>query len=290
LQAPDPDLSEWNALVERIKQAKRVLPIAIVGKYVELRDAYLSVVEALRHAGLHQDVDVDLKWVSSELLEREGAEAHLNDVYGIVVPGGFGYRGIEGKIAAADWARVNQVPYLGLCLGMQVATIAFARHVLGQESGANSTEFDPDSPNPVIDYMPDQLDITDKGGTMRLGAYPCVLAPGSHAAAAYGVSTIVERHRHRFEFNNAYRHLFEQAGFVISGQSPDRRLVEIIELRDHPWFVATQFHPEFLSRPDRPHPLFRDFIAAAAQTYREGDQRLLPLAELIAAKPERVHA
>ncbi|MDZ4719174.1 MAG: CTP synthase [Roseiflexaceae bacterium] len=276
-----PDLSDWCELVMQIKAPKRLLPIAIVGKYVELRDAYISVVEALRHAGLYHGVDVQLKWVSSEVIEREGVNAYLDDVYGIVVPGGFGYRGVEGKIAAAEYARVNNVPYLGLCLGMQCATIAFARHVIGAKSGANSTEFDPHTPYPVIDFMLDQLDITDKGGTMRLGAYPCVLKPGSLAAAAYGTEQVSERHRHRFEFNNTYRHLFEQEGMVISGQSPDGRLVEIIELAKHPWYVGTQFHPEFLSRPNRPHPLFRDFVAAAGQTYREGDQRPLPLAELI---------
>jgi CTP synthase len=271
------DLDNWRELVARIKTPKRRLPIAIVGKYVELHDAYLSVVEALRHAGLHQNVDVDLKWVHAEQVEREGADALLHDVYGIVVPGGFGYRGIEGKIAAAAYARELNVPYLGLCLGMQCATIAFARAVMGANSGANSTEFDPKTPHPVIDFMPDQLDITDKGGTMRLGGYTCTLTPGSHAARAYGTEQVVERHRHRFEFNNKYRRLFEQAGLVISGQSPDGRLVEIIELRDHPWYVGTQFHPEFLSRPERPHPLFRGFIAAAAATFREGDQRPLPL-------------
>ena len=282
LPAIAPDLREWQRLVRRIKAPKRKLPIAIVGKYVELHDAYLSVAEALRHAGLHQNVDVDLKWVSSEVLEREGAEAWLGDVYGIVVPGGFGYRGVEGKISAADYARVTGVPYLGLCLGMQCATIAFARHVMGDTRDANSTEFAPHTPHPVIDFMPDQLDITDKGGTMRLGVYPCVLEPGTKAAEAYGVDMIMERHRHRFEFNNRYRALLESAGMVISGHSPDRRLVEIIELRDHPWYVASQFHPEFLSRPNRPHPLFRDFIAAALHTFREGDQRPLPLEELMA--------
>jgi CTP synthase len=275
------DLDDWRDLVERIKAPKRHLPIAIVGKYVELHDAYLSVVEALRHAGLHQSADVELRWVSSELIEREGADALLKDVYGIVVPGGFGYRGIEGKIAAAEYARANNVPYLGLCLGMQCATIAFARHVMGAGCGANSTEFDPHTPHPVIDFMPDQLDITDKGGTMRLGNYPCALTPGTRAAEAYGAEQVGERHRHRFEFNNKYRPLLESAGLVISGQSPDKRLVEIVELRDHPWFVGTQFHPEFLSRPNRPHPLFRDFIAAAAATYREGDQRPLPLDEVL---------
>ena len=282
LPANPPDLSDWRRLVARIKAPKRRLPIAIVGKYVELRDAYISVAEALRHAGLHQGVDVDLKWISAEQIEREGAESMLDDVYGIVVPGGFGYRGVEGKISAADYARLFGVPYLGLCLGMQCATIAFARHVMGSDSGANSTEFAPNTPHPVIDFMPDQLDITDKGGTMRLGVYPCVLVPGTRAAAAYGTTMVMERHRHRFEFNNKYRRRLESAGFVISGHSPDGRLVEIIELRDHPWYVGTQFHPEFLSRPNRPHPLFRDFIAAAARTYREGDQRPLPLDEVVA--------
>ncbi|MEN9934876.1 MAG: hypothetical protein RLZZ387_1455 [Chloroflexota bacterium] len=280
-----PDLEDWQELVATIKAPKRRLPIAIVGKYVELHDAYLSVVEALRHAGLHQGADVELKWISSEHIEKEGADALLGDVYGIVVPGGFGYRGIEGKVAAAEYARASGVPYLGLCLGMQCATIAFARHVMGASSGANSTEFDPHTPHPVIDFMPDQLDITDKGGTMRLGGYPCALTPGSHAAEAYGSEIITERHRHRFEFNNKYRRLLESAGLVISGQSPDGRLVEIIELRDHPWFVGTQFHPEFLSRPNRPHPLFRDFIAAAARTYREGDQQPLPLEEPVLIEP-----
>jgi CTP synthase len=281
LPAIAPDLREWQRLVRRIKAPKRKLPIAIVGKYVELHDAYLSVAEALRHAGLHQGVDVDLKWVSSEVLEREGAETWLGDVYGIVVPGGFGYRGVEGKISAADYARITGVPYLGLCLGMQCATIAFARYVMGSSRDANSTEFAPHTPHPVIDFMPDQLDITDKGGTMRLGIYACVLEPGTKAAEAYGVDMVMERHRHRFEFNNRYRALLESAGMVFSGHSPDRRLVEIIELRDHPWYVASQFHPEFLSRPNRPHPLFRDFIAAALHTFREGDQRPLPLEELM---------
>jgi CTP synthase len=280
LPVTPPDLADWRLLVERIKEPKRQLPIAIVGKYVELHDAYLSVVEALRHAGLHQGMDVDIRWVPAELLEKDGADHWLRDVYGIVVPGGFGYRGTEGKIAAAEYARANNVPYLGLCLGMQCATISFARHVIGVDD-VNSTEFSPHTPHPVIDFMPDQLDITDKGGTMRLGAYPCVIIPGTRAAAAYGTTQVMERHRHRYEFNNKYRRLLEEAGFVISGQSPDGRLVEIIELRDHPWFVGTQFHPEFLSRPNRPHPLFRAFIAAAAHTFREGDQRPLPLEDVV---------
>lgn len=275
-----PDLKEWQGLVEMIKAPKRKVPIALVGKYVELRDAYISVAEALRHAGIHQGIDVDIKWVSSEQIERQGPDAFLNDVYGILVPGGFGHRGVEGKVAAIEYARANNVPFLGLCLGMQCATIAFARHVMGDNSEANSTEFNPHTPHPVIDFMPDQLDISDKGGTMRLGSYPCVLEPGTRAHAAYGSDQVMERHRHRYEFNNKYRSLLEAHGFVISGHSPDGRLVEIVELRDHPWFVASQFHPEFLSRPNRPHPLFTGFVFAADHTYREGDQWPLPLAEL----------
>jgi CTP synthase len=277
LSTSKPNLDDWRELVARFKEPKRPLPIALVGKYVELHDAYLSVAEALKHAGLHLGVDVEIRWVSSEELERTGdADRLLHDVYGIVVPGGFGYRGIEGKIMAANYAREHLVPYLGLCLGMQIATIAFARHVIGSRD-VNSTEFEPHTPHPVIDFMPDQLDITDKGGTMRLGLYPCVLTPGSRAAAAYGADVVQERHRHRFEFNNKYRRLLEEAGLLISGHSPDGRLVEIVELRDHPWYLGTQFHPEFRSRPDRPHPLFRDFVAAANHTFREGDQRPLPL-------------
>lgn len=278
LTAHAPDLKDWHELVNLVKQPKRMLPIALVGKYVELHDAYLSVVEALRHAGLHRGLDMDIHWVSAEQIEREGPDRLLAGVYGIVVPGGFGDRGVEGKIIAADYARVYNVPYLGLCLGMQCATIAFARCVT-QSHEPNSTEFDPHTPHPVIDLMPDQRDISEKGGTMRLGVYPCKLVPGTRAAEAYGTDMVMERHRHRFEFNNKYRSLLEEAGLVISGQSPDGRLVEIIELRGHPWFVASQFHPEFLSRPNHPHPLFRDFVAAAARTLREGDQRPLPLGD-----------
>jgi CTP synthase len=278
LGCKQPDLKEWQSLVELIRRPKRVLPIALVGKYVELRDAYISVVEALRHAGLHQELDIDIRWVHAEQVERDGAEALLGDVYGIVVPGGFGDRGVEGKIMAANYARVHKIPYLGLCLGMQAATIMFARHVLDLH-GAHSTEFVPDTPHPVIDLMPDQRGITEKGGTMRLGIYPCVLKPGTLAAAAYSAGEVAERHRHRFEFNNTYRTRMEEAGFVISGQSPDGRLVEIIELRDHPWFVASQFHPEFLSRPSNPHPLFRDFVLAAARTLRAGEAQQLRLAD-----------
>jgi CTP synthase len=276
LPANPPDLEEWRALVARIRQEKRRLPIALVGKYVELHDAYISVVEALHHAGLEQSIDIDIRWVSAEEVEREGAARLLAGVYGILVPGGFGERGIEGKIAAADYARVHGIPYLGLCLGMQCATIAFARHVLGTHD-VNSTEFNPQTAHPVIDLMPDQRDITEKGGTMRLGLYPCELIPGTRAHAAYGCNRVEERHRHRFEFNNRYRAILEAAGLVISGVSPDKRLVEIIELRDHPWYVASQFHPEFQSRPGKPHPLFRGFVAAAAQTLLAGEARQLPL-------------
>lgn len=272
------DLRVWQELVQMIKQPKRALSIALVGKYVQLPDAYISVVEALRHAGWAQGLDVDVKWISSEDLEHGESEHLLDDVYGIVVPGGFGYRGVEGKIAAAQYAREHNIPYLGLCLGMQCATIEYARHVL-RSTHVNSTEFDPRTTHPVIDFLPDQLDISDKGGTMRLGHYPCILEPDSKAAEAYGRTEVSERHRHRFEFNNAYRDQLEEAGFMVSGHSPDGRLVEIIELRDHPWFVASQFHPEFKSRPTAPHPLFSGFIAAASETLITGDQRPLPIEE-----------
>jgi CTP synthase len=263
LNTTPPDLEDWRQLVHHIRQPRRSLPIALVGKYVELHDAYISVAESLRHACIQRDLDLDIHWVSAEQIEEDGPEELLSDVYGIVVPGGFGDRGIEGKIIAADYARRHTIPYLGLCLGMQCATIAIARRATG-DNAANSTEFDPLTPHPVIDLMPDQRDITDKGGTMRLGVYPCVLVPGTRAAEAYGTDMVLERHRHRFEFNNHYRELLEQEGLVISGHSPDNRLVEIIELRDHPWFVGSQFHPEFLSRPNRPHPLFTGLVATAA--------------------------
>ncbi|WP_322816741.1 CTP synthase [Chloroflexus sp.] len=278
LPATPPDLEEWRTLVARIRQEKRRVPIALVGKYVELHDAYISVVEALHHAGLEQSIDIDIRWIAAEEVEREGPAHLLSGVYGILVPGGFGERGIEGKIAAADYARTHGIPYLGLCLGMQCATIAFARHVLGTHD-VNSTEFNPQTAHPVIDLIPDQRDITEKGGTMRLGLYPCDLVPGTRAHAAYGCDRVEERHRHRFEFNNRYRSVLEAAGLVISGISPDKRLVEIIELRDHPWYVASQFHPEFQSRPGKPHPLFRGFVAAAAQTLLAGEARQLPLVE-----------
>ena len=264
LGTADPDLGEWRDLVGRMRAKRRKLPIALVGKYVELHDAYISVREALYHAALDQGLELDLRYVNSEQLQRGRQWDQLETVAGIVVPGGFGERGIEGKIATARYARENRVPYLGLCLGLQVMIIELARHALGTEE-ANSTEFDPRTDHPVIDLMPDQRDIVDLGGTMRLGSYPCVLMPGSKAAAAYGSSEVSERHRHRFEVSNAYRELLESAGLVCSGISPDGRLVEVGELADHPFMLGSQFHPEFKSRPDRPHPLFSAFVRASAE-------------------------
>jgi CTP synthase len=261
-----PDLGEWRSLVERIHATKTAVTVAICGKYTELHDAYLSVAEALKHAALFQSADVDIRWVNTETLEEQGVDAFLSDVDGIVVPGGFGDRGIAGKIMAAQYAREHNIPYLGLCYGMQMAVVELARHV-AHLPGAHTTEIDPRTPHPVIDIMADQRDIADIGGTMRLGLYACKLTPGTRAAAAYGAEQVNERHRHRFEFNNAYRERLEQAGLVISGLSPDGRLVEIIELRDHPWFVASQFHPELKSRPTNPHPLFRDFVGAALRQH-----------------------
>jgi CTP synthase len=260
--AQAPDLDSWRALVGRIKRPKPILQIALVGKYIELPDAYLSVTESLKHAGWAHEVDVKIRWIDSELLSKDTAEGMMAGIGGIVVPGGFGHRGIEGKILAAKYAREHRIPYLGLCLGLQCAVIEFARDVLGTED-ANSTEFDMFTEHPVIDFMPDQRTMEEKGGTMRLGLYPARLTPGSKAHAVYGSELIYERHRHRFEVNNRYRPLLEAAGMILSGQSPDGRLVEIVELADHPWFVASQFHPEFRSRPDRPHPLFSGFIGAA---------------------------
>jgi CTP synthase len=260
--ATSPDLTAWRAMVERIKRPKPVLEIALVGKYIQLPDAYLSVTEALKHAAWAHEVDAKIRWVDSEALAHDHLGERLDGAAGILVPGGFGHRGIEGKVLAAHYAREHGVPYLGLCLGLQCGVIELARHALGTND-ANSTEFDMFTQNPVIDFMPDQRDMEDKGGTMRLGLYPARLTPGSKAAAVYGTEVIYERHRHRFEVNNRYRALLENAGMVLSGQSPDGRLVEIVELRDHPWFVASQFHPELRSRPERPHPLFDGFIAAA---------------------------
>ena len=254
-----PDLTAWKELVDRIKRPSTSVSVAIVGKYVMLSDAYISVVESLKHAGAKLGSAVDIKWVLSEDIEKHGAKEYLADVDGILVPGGFGDRGIEGKILAGQYARENKIPYLGLCLGMQTAVIEFARNVAGME-GANSTEFNPASKYPVIDLMPDQHNVTNKGGTMRLGRYPCHLKEGSKAHAAYGHDLIHERHRHRYEVNNSLREALSKAGLIFSGLSPDENLVEMIELPDHPYFVACQFHPELKSRPDNAHPLFVGFV------------------------------
>ena len=262
LSVPAPDLSEWQAMVDKIHAASRPVEIALVGKYVELHDAYLSVVESLFHAGTDLGGVVQIRWVDSQTVTNENAAQVLDGCAGILVPGGFGDRGIEGMIAAARYARTQGVPYLGICLGMQIACIEFARNVLGW-TDAHSAEFAPDTSHPVIHLMPDQRGITAKGGTMRLGQCPCVLAQGSRARSLYGAAEIYERHRHRYEFNNDYRTDFEAQGMTLAGTSPDGRLVEVIELPHHPWFVAAQFHPEFLSRPNRPHPLFRGFVQAA---------------------------
>ena len=266
-------MEEWRELVTTIKRPRPEISIGLVGKYVDLHDAYLSVAESLRHAGWFHDVDVRIKWINSEALESmgEGYTEVLEDVDGIVVPGGFGPRGIEGKIKAANFARRNNVPYLGLCLGLQVAVIEFARNVLGLP-GANSTEFDPQCADPVIDLMVAQRKLADKGGTMRLGNWVCCLTPGTKTHAAYNEPIVFERHRHRYEFNNEYRKRMEANGVVVSGRSADNSLVEIVELANHPWFVASQFHPEFKSRPNRPHPLFRDFIGASVRLKRERQQ------------------
>jgi len=256
-----PDLSEWRDLTDRMKNREDQTTIALVGKYVELQDAYISIVESLDHAGIANNSEVDIKWLHSEDLEEGKAAAHLEDVDGILVPGGFGDRGIEGKIEAIRYARENQVPYLGICLGMQCAVIEFARNVCGLTE-AHSSEFI-DTVDPVIDLRPDQQDVENKGGTMRLGLDPCKLAENSISRALYQEEVIYERHRHRYEFNNHYRKQLEEAGMLLAGVSPDDKLVEIVEVEDHPWFVASQFHPEFKSRPNKPHPIFTGFIEAS---------------------------
>ena len=262
IEAKAPDLADWKAMVSRIEAPKSPVRVAVVGKYVAMPDAYMSVIEALRHAAVHCGAELQVEWVNSETLTEDGDE--LAGLDGIVVPGGFGHRGIEGKVLASRYARRNEVPYLGLCLGMQCAAIDIAREVL-DTNDANSTEFNAFTANPIIDLLPEQRDVENKGGTMRLGVYPCKLAPGSKAAAAYGEAVVYERHRHRFEFNNHYRETLAKAGVVFSGTSPNGRLVEIIELANHPYFVGSQFHPEFRSRPNRPHPLFRDFMVAVCR-------------------------
>ena len=264
LNAGEPDMRHWHELVEQIHRATRPVTIALVGKYTELHDAYLSVAESLFHAGTACGAQVDIRWVDSQHLTAENIADALAGCKGILVPGGFGDRGIEGMILAAQYARENCIPYLGICLGMQIAVIEFARHVAGW-SDAHSAEFDSATAHPVIDLMPDQVGVTAKGGTMRLGKYPCVLTAGTRAQAAYGQSEIWERHRHRYECSNVFRPALEEAGLRIAGTSPDGRLVEMVELPEHPWYVGCQFHPEFKSRPDRPHPLFRGFVTAALE-------------------------
>ncbi|MBW7650463.1 CTP synthase [Anoxybacillus sp. ST4] len=264
LNCNEADMTEWIALVEKVRNLSNKTTIALVGKYVELQDAYISVVEALRHAGYAFDTDVDIRWINSEHVDRDNVAQLLQGVNGILVPGGFGDRGIEGKIEAIRYAREQRIPFLGICLGMQLASVEFARHVVGLK-GAHSAEIDPNTPHPIIDLLPEQKDIEDLGGTLRLGLYPCKLVEGTKAYDAYQDEVIYERHRHRYEFNNEYRTMMEENGFMFSGTSPDGRLVEIIELKDHPWFVAAQFHPEFTSRPTRPQPLFREFIRASLE-------------------------
>ncbi len=267
LPAGSRDLQDWERWVERLKKHQGSVEIAVVGKYVELPDAYLSVKESLIHAGVQHGVGVNIHWVHSEEMERPGGEVLLAAADGVVVPGGFGERGIEGKVVAAHYARRHNLPYLGLCLGLQVMVVEFARDLFGSDE-ANSTEFHPETPYPVISLLSEQQRVVDKGGTMRLGGYPCRLVPGTKAQAAYGRDEVIERHRHRYEFNNEFRERFEAAGLLASGVSPDGSLVEICELADHPWMVGSQFHPEFRSRPNRPHPLFSGFLAAALEHSR----------------------
>ena len=273
LEAPPPDLSEWTALVRQIRAPKETVRVALVGKYVKLHDAYLSVMEALRHGGYGLSAKVDIDWVDSETLTEENAADRLSGADGILIPGGFGSRGIEGMIAACRYAREQGVPYLGICLGMQVAVIEFCRNVCAIKD-ANSGEFAPQGRHKVIDYMPGQNQDRDKGGTLRLGSFPCRVKPGTKLRECYGQDLIHERHRHRFEFNNDYRETVEAAGMVLSGLSPDGRIVETVELAEHPFFVAGQFHPEFKSRPNRPHPLFAGFVKAALERRRERGERL----------------
>ncbi len=262
LDTSPPNLREWDAMVQKIKHPKHEISVALVGKYIGLKESYKSLAEALVHGGIDHETRVNIHWLESEDIERQGTERLLREADGILIPGGFGVRGIEGKIQTIRYAREQQIPFLGLCLGMQCAVIEFARHVAGLQ-GANSSEFDPNTSHPVISLMDDQQSVSDKGGTMRLGTYACRIADGSQSHKAYGVAEVKERHRHRYEFNNAYRDSLTKQGLVLSGLSPDGRLVEIVELRDHPWFVATQFHPEFNSRPHHPHPLFSGFVGAA---------------------------
>jgi CTP synthase len=283
LEQRQPDLAQWQTLVKRLYSPNHKIDIALVGKYVRLNDAYLSVVEALRHAAISIGADLNLHWINSEDLESGNLENYLKDIKGILVPGGFGIRGVDGKIAAIEYAKQHKIPFLGLCLGMQCAVIEWARHT-AQLEDANSAEFDPDTTNPVINLLPEQQDVVDLGGTMRLGLYPCRVNPDTLAFKLYQKEVIYERHRHRYEFNNAYRNLFLESGYAVSGTSPDGRLVEMIELPNHPFFIACQFHPEFQSRPSAPHPLFQGFIQAASiqgkQDFLETEGRDLVVGKL----------
>jgi CTP synthase len=267
LGGSESDLTDWREWVERLRNPSGQVDVAIVGKYVELPDAYLSVKESLIHAGVANGVGVNIRWLHSQEMESAGVEEALAGVDGVIVPGGFGERGFEGKVRAARYARENQVPYLGLCLGLHTMVVEFARKVFNSDE-PNSTEFHPESAYPVISLLSEQQGVQEKGGTMRLGGYPCRLVPGTKAYAAYGRDEVIERHRHRYEFNNEYRAQLEEAGLIASGTLPDGSLVEICELRDHPWMVGSQFHPELRSRPNRPHPLFNGFVAAAAERTR----------------------
>ncbi len=267
LKCKKPDLKEWNDLVNRQRNLKKEVKIALVGKYVELHDAYISVAESLRHGGIGNDANVEIKWVNSENVNAKTVKDELGDVDGILVPGGFGDRGIEGKITAAKYARENNVPYFGICLGMQMAVVEFARSILKLKT-ANSSEFIEECEYPVIDLMPEQKDIDEMGGTMRLGLYPCKLSLDGKARQIYGEELVYERHRHRYEFNNQFREELTKKGMLLSGLSPSERLVEIVEVKGHPWYIGVQFHPEFKSRPNKPHPLFKDFIRASLE-YKE---------------------
>ena len=268
IKADHPDLKEWTRMVEKIKQRTKTVRIGLVGKYVELHDAYLSVAEALRHAGYYHDTHIDLDWIDSEEIKPSNVEEKLKGLHGIIVPGGFGSRGIEGMILAARYARENRIPYFGICLGMQIAVIEYARNVAKIEN-ANSGEFDEQCKHKVIDFMPGQSDDIDKGGTLRLGAYPCVIKPGTVMSKCYEKEEISERHRHRYEFNNDYREILSGAGLTLSGQSPDGNLIETVELSDRPFYVGVQYHPEFKSRPNKPHPLFKGFIGASVEKMQE---------------------
>lgn len=265
LNCPEPDLEDWRAMIDAWKHPKNDVRIALVGKYIQLHDAYISVVEALKHGGVANRANVEIKWVDSETVTKENAAELLGDVKGILVPGGFGDRGVEGKICAIQYAREHGIPFLGLCLGMQLSIVEFARNVAGL-TDAHSAELDPSTTHPVIHLMPDQNGVEDIGGTLRLGSYPCVLDKTSKAFALYRAGTIQERHRHRYEVNNDYRKILTDCGMKLSGLSPDGRIVEMVEIPSHPWFIATQAHPELKSRPNRPHPLFKGFIEAALNT------------------------